>query len=297
MRALRPHLLAIAAVAIALAALAAPASASASGELHAGAGRADITPPTGFYLMGWVRSDAASQGQHTRLFARSSSSSGAAEAGAGEPPTSTSFPPGSSPDAAELLAGRGFAEESIDRSPPPTPTPPPPATPTTPPSTSVAPTLRPPRPLRAELTRPTPSSTASWCGGSRRRSGGRTRPRSRPWPAGARRSSSASPRTARSRRTSPTTACSTAFGEGSSRRGPAGRTPHDRPEVNVLRVDKLARAAGTSHRHLVDLRQPRHGGEAYTFPYYNADHHGRRRPRSPRTTSAAPAACRASRRW
>src|SRR4051794_31906698 len=38
--------------------LAAPASAAP--ELRVGVGRADITPPTGYYMMGWVRSDAKS---------------------------------------------------------------------------------------------------------------------------------------------------------------------------------------------------------------------------------------------
>jgi neutral ceramidase len=38
--------------------------------LRAGAGRADITPPTGYYMMGWVRSDAKVTGQNTRLWAR-----------------------------------------------------------------------------------------------------------------------------------------------------------------------------------------------------------------------------------
>jgi neutral ceramidase len=50
-----------------LAALAAAPDASA---LEAGAGRADVTPPTGFYTMGYVRSDAVARGQHTRLYAR-----------------------------------------------------------------------------------------------------------------------------------------------------------------------------------------------------------------------------------
>ena len=38
--------------------------------LTAGAGRADLTPPTGYYGMGYVRSDMVLRGQHTRLFAR-----------------------------------------------------------------------------------------------------------------------------------------------------------------------------------------------------------------------------------
>ncbi|MEA2494622.1 MAG: neutral ceramidase, partial [Thermoleophilaceae bacterium] len=44
-------------------------SASAA-QLEAGAARADITPPTGYYMMGWVRTDAKTIGQHTRLYAR-----------------------------------------------------------------------------------------------------------------------------------------------------------------------------------------------------------------------------------
>ena len=47
--------------------IAAPA---AAGSLRAGAGKADITPRTGYYLGGWTRADRVGQGQHTRLFAR-----------------------------------------------------------------------------------------------------------------------------------------------------------------------------------------------------------------------------------
>ncbi len=53
-----------------VAALVLAAPASAAPELKVGVGRADITPPTGYYMMGWVRSDAVSAGQHTRLWAR-----------------------------------------------------------------------------------------------------------------------------------------------------------------------------------------------------------------------------------
>jgi neutral ceramidase len=45
------------------------APASAAG-LDAGVGRSDITPPTGFPTMGYVRADAVGNGQNTRLFAR-----------------------------------------------------------------------------------------------------------------------------------------------------------------------------------------------------------------------------------
>src|SRR4051794_37283213 len=44
-----------------------PASAQA---VDVGVGRAHIAPPTGYYMVGWVRSDGVIQGQHTRLWAR-----------------------------------------------------------------------------------------------------------------------------------------------------------------------------------------------------------------------------------
>jgi neutral ceramidase len=51
--------------------LALPASApAATAPVDVGVGRADITPPTGYTMMGWVRSDAKIVGQHTRLWAR-----------------------------------------------------------------------------------------------------------------------------------------------------------------------------------------------------------------------------------
>src|SRR5919201_1652488 len=58
----------LALVAACAAAWAPPASAAPGIEV--GVGRADITPPTGYYMMGWVRSDAVIVGQHTRLWAR-----------------------------------------------------------------------------------------------------------------------------------------------------------------------------------------------------------------------------------
>jgi hypothetical protein len=47
-----------------------PAATADAAALRAGAGRADITPPTGYPLLGWARGDARAVGQHTRLFAR-----------------------------------------------------------------------------------------------------------------------------------------------------------------------------------------------------------------------------------
>lgn len=60
----------LAAAGVASAALLLTAASAPAAKLRAGAGRADITPPTGFHMMGWVRSDARIIGQHTRLFAR-----------------------------------------------------------------------------------------------------------------------------------------------------------------------------------------------------------------------------------
>ena len=48
----------------------AAAAGAQAGTLKAGAGRADITPPTGYYFLGWARSDSKAKGVHTRLFAR-----------------------------------------------------------------------------------------------------------------------------------------------------------------------------------------------------------------------------------
>ncbi len=47
-----------------------PDEAVASGPLRVGVGRADITPPTGYFTMGNVRSDARARGAHGRLQAR-----------------------------------------------------------------------------------------------------------------------------------------------------------------------------------------------------------------------------------
>ena len=47
-----------------------PAAADADTGLRAGAARSDITPPTGYPMLGWARGDARALGEHTRLFAR-----------------------------------------------------------------------------------------------------------------------------------------------------------------------------------------------------------------------------------
>src|SRR3954447_10792634 len=62
-----PRAFALLAVLFVLAVVAAPAHA---GTLRAGVGRADITPPTGYFMLGWARGDARITGQNTRLYAR-----------------------------------------------------------------------------------------------------------------------------------------------------------------------------------------------------------------------------------
>ena len=47
-----------------------PASGTAAPTLKVGVGRADITSPAGYYMQGWVRSDAVLRGVHTRIEAR-----------------------------------------------------------------------------------------------------------------------------------------------------------------------------------------------------------------------------------
>ncbi len=103
--------LAILAAAVAL--FAVPGQASAASKLHAGAGRADITPPTGYYLMGWVRSDAASQGQLTRLFARSLVLQRGGRKLALVAADLGFVPAGLVADVVERLESRGFGEESV----------------------------------------------------------------------------------------------------------------------------------------------------------------------------------------
>src|SRR3954467_15329330 len=99
-------------IATALAALAAPSSASAA-QLQAGAARADITPPTGYYMMGWVRTDAKTIGTHTRLYARvivlkQGDKKVALIAG-----DLNAWPGGLVKQAADLNKERGFSEQNV----------------------------------------------------------------------------------------------------------------------------------------------------------------------------------------
>jgi neutral ceramidase len=81
--------------------------------LQAGAGRSDVTPPTGFYTMGYVRSDAVARGQHTRLYARAI----VLEQGGRKlalVATDLGFTPGGMTfEVGRKLAARGFDERNI----------------------------------------------------------------------------------------------------------------------------------------------------------------------------------------
>src|SRR3954462_10686648 len=89
------------------------APAPAAGGLLAGAGRSDVTPPTGFYTMGYVRSDAVARGQHTRLYARAL----VLEQGGRKlalVATDLGFTPGGmTVEVGKRLAARGFDERNI----------------------------------------------------------------------------------------------------------------------------------------------------------------------------------------
>src|SRR6476661_11206297 len=89
------------------------ASASSAAAFEAGVGRSDVTPPTGFYTMGYVRSDAVARGQHTRLYARAI----VLEQGGHKlalVATDLGFTPGGMTfEVGKKLASRGFDERNI----------------------------------------------------------------------------------------------------------------------------------------------------------------------------------------
>src|SRR3954451_15726242 len=104
---MRPALLA--AIVLALEA-AAPARAAG---LQAGFGRSDVTPPTGFPTFGYVRDDAIARGQHTRLYARAI----VLQQGARKLALVTTdigiTPGGLLVEVASRLAARGFTQENM----------------------------------------------------------------------------------------------------------------------------------------------------------------------------------------
>src|SRR4051794_1800311 len=97
-------------VAVACALLGLPSSASA---IDVGVGRADITPPTGYYMMGWVRSDGVIVGQHTRLWARVIVLRQGKRKIALIAEDLNGIPGGMLKQAAESLKSRGFSEQNV----------------------------------------------------------------------------------------------------------------------------------------------------------------------------------------
>ena len=198
-----------------LLALALPAAAPAQGPaLLAGAGRADITPPTGYSMLGWARGDARALGQHTRLFARAIVlERGGRTARARRRWTSTWSPGGLVVQAArragfdprDVIVSASHTHAGPDRLlelP------------------LQGPRLRRRRPRRSSARRPSPTrcSTRSWCARLALALGGRA-PTSAPRrPAGAHDADRRDREPLASRRTSPTTASSCARGERPRRR-------------------------------------------------------------------------------
>ena len=94
--------------------LGAPSTASAAEPtLRAGAGRADITPPTGYPLGGWVRADRTGQGVHTRLYASAFVLQRGSKKVALAAVDLFGVPGGIVKEVGERLAARGFSEANI----------------------------------------------------------------------------------------------------------------------------------------------------------------------------------------
>jgi neutral ceramidase len=81
--------------------------------LSAGAGKADITPRTGYYLGGWTRADRVAQGQHTRLWARALVLQEGDRKVALVAVDLFMVPGGLVKHVADALAGRGLSEQTI----------------------------------------------------------------------------------------------------------------------------------------------------------------------------------------
>ena len=91
-----------------------PASAAhAAGTLRAGVGRADVTPPTGYYMMGWVTSEAKPIGVWTRLFARAIVLEENGQKHALVAMDANGIPGGLLAQVADDLKARGFSQQNI----------------------------------------------------------------------------------------------------------------------------------------------------------------------------------------
>jgi hypothetical protein len=179
--------------------LAVPAPATAgTPALEAGVGRADITPPTGYFMLGWARGDARISGQHTRLYARALVLREGARKVALVAEDLNSIPGGMVEQAVHEVADLGYTPRDVIVSAGHTH-----AGPTGFSNfgfkNSVNPTPQAPTSL---VSSPDPALYASWSTASPRRSAAPTRTSPLPSPARGTPSCWASRRTARSRRTS-----------------------------------------------------------------------------------------------
>ncbi|MEA2405385.1 MAG: neutral ceramidase, partial [Thermoleophilaceae bacterium] len=93
-------------------ALLVPGAAGAA-QVQVGVGRADITPPTGYYAQGWVRSDAKLVGQHTRLWARVAVLKSGGQKVALVSEDLNGIAGGMLEQAAEMNRDRGFSKENV----------------------------------------------------------------------------------------------------------------------------------------------------------------------------------------
>jgi neutral ceramidase len=94
-------------------AMAMPTDAGAKSTLRVGVGRADITPPTGYYTMGNVRADAPAQGAFGRLTARAIVLEQDGQKVALVTEDLGAVAGGTLTEAARLLAARGFSERNM----------------------------------------------------------------------------------------------------------------------------------------------------------------------------------------
>jgi neutral ceramidase len=81
--------------------------------LRAGVGRADLTSPTGYFMQGWVRSDAVLEGVHARIQARAIVLERGGKKLALVAVGLNGVSGGVVADAADLLRDRGFSEQNI----------------------------------------------------------------------------------------------------------------------------------------------------------------------------------------
>jgi neutral ceramidase len=101
------------ALTLTLLAVAAPTATAQSDALHAGAASSDVTPPTGYPLLGWARGDARATGQHTRLLARAIVLERGGHKLALVAVDANSIPGGMVQHAIDRVRARGFDERNV----------------------------------------------------------------------------------------------------------------------------------------------------------------------------------------